>query len=106
MKTTLKTTLKSLVLATAILSSSTLLADGASIYKKCIGCHGVVGEKVALGKSLVIAEMSEDELNKSMNGYLDGTYGASMKALMKAQLSALSKDDISELSTYITTFKK
>lgn len=106
MKTTLTTTLKSLVLATAILSSSTLLADGASIYKSCAGCHGANGEKVALGKGKVIANMSEEELNISMLGYLDGTYGGPMKGLMKGQLAKLSKDDISAVSKYITTLKK
>ena len=106
MKTTLTTTLKSLVLAGAILSSTTLLADGASIYKSCTGCHGASGEKVALGKSKVISDMSEEELNISMNGYLDGTYGGAMKGLMKGQLAKLSKDDISAVSTYITTLKK
>ncbi|MCF6329969.1 MAG: c-type cytochrome [Sulfurimonas sp.] len=106
MKTTLTTTLKSLVLAGAILSSSTLLANGAALYKNCAGCHGANGEKVALGKGKVIADMSEDELNKSMNGYLDGTYGGPMKGLMKGQLVKLSKDDISALSTHIVSLKK
>jgi len=106
MKTTITTTLKSLVLAGAILSSTTLLADGASLYKNCIGCHGAAGEKVALGKSKVIANMSEEELNISMNGYLDGTYGGAMKGLMKGQLTKLSKDDISALSTHIVSLKK
>ncbi len=58
--TTITKTLKSLVIAGAIISSSTLFAaDGASIYNKCAGCHGKTGEKVALGKSKVIANMSE-----------------------------------------------
>lgn len=106
MKTTLNTTLKSLVLAGAILSSTTLLADGAALYKNCAGCHGINGEKDALGKSKVIANMSVEELNQSMNGYLDGTYGGPMKGLMKGQLAKLSKDDISALSTHIVSLKK
>ncbi len=106
MKTTLNTTLKSLVLAGAILSSTTLLADGVELYKNCAGCHGINGEKVALGKSKVIADMSVEELNQSMNGYLNGTYGGPMKGLMKGQLAKLSKDDISALSTHIVSLKK
>lgn len=103
--TTIKSTLKSLVLATAILGSTSLLADGGSLYKKCAGCHGSAGEKVALGKSKVIAQMSETDLNTAMNGYKDGTYGGAMKGLMKGQVAKLSADDISSLSTYITTLK-
>jgi cytochrome c553 len=104
--TTITSTLKSLVIAGAILSSSALLADGASIYQKCAGCHGVNGDKIALGKSKVIVNMSEDELNSSMNGYKDGTYGGSMKGLMKGQVASLSVDDIKAVSTYIVSLKK
>lgn len=106
MKTTtlLRTTVKSLVIAGAILGSS-VLADGGTLYKKCAGCHGMNGEKVALGKSKVIASMSEADLNSAMNGYKDGSYGGPMKGLMKGQVVKLSKDDIATLSTYITTLK-
>ncbi len=107
MKTTtlITTTVKSLVIAGAILGSS-LMADGAALYSKCAGCHGMGGEKVALGKSKVIANMSETELNTAMNGYKDGSYGGVMKGLMKGQVSKLSKDDITSLSKYIASLKK
>ena len=105
--TTITKTLKSLVIAGAIISSSTLLAsDGATIYKKCAGCHGTAGEKSALGKSKVIANMSEDEISNAINGYAAGTYGGAMKGLMKGQVARLSKDDIKSLSTYIASLKK
>ena len=104
--TTITSTLKSLGLAIAILSSTSLLADGGALYKKCAGCHGDAGEKVALGKSKVIANMTEDELNDAMNGYKKGTYGGPMKGLMKGQVGRLSTDDIASLSAYISTLKK
>ena len=108
MKTTKITqTLKSLLIAGAIISSSTLMAaDGASIYKKCAGCHGAKAEKPALGKSKIIASMSEDEISKALNGYKDGTYGGPMKGLMKGQVASLKKEDISSLSTYIASLKQ
>jgi len=108
MKTTKITqTLKSLLIAGAILSSSTLMAaDGANIYKKCAGCHGAKAEKHALGKSKIIANMSEDEISKALHGYKDGTYGGAMKGLMKGQVASLSKDDVSSLATYIASLKK
>ncbi|MCW8894641.1 c-type cytochrome [Sulfurimonas sp.] len=108
MKTTRITkTLKSIVVAGAIISSSTLLAaDGAALYNKCAGCHGSAGEKVALGKSKVIADMSEADLVASLNGYKDGSYGGAMKGLMKGQVTNLSEDDIKTLSAHIVSLKK
>ena len=107
MKTTtlITTTVKSLVIAGAILGSS-VMADGSTLYKKCAGCHGMNGEKVALGKSKVIANMSEADLNTAMNGYKDGTYGGPMKGLMKGQVAKLSSDDIASLSKHIISLKK
>jgi cytochrome c553 len=107
MKTTkLTKTLSTMFIATAILTSSSLLADGASIYKKCAGCHGVNGEKKALGKSKVIANMTQKEISDAINGYKDGTYGGPMKGLMKGQVASLSKDDVESLSSYIASLKK
>lgn len=104
---TLTKTLKSLLIAGAIIGSSTLFAaDGAALYNKCMGCHGKTAEKVALGKSKIIANMSEDELNIALKGYKDGTYGGVMKGLMKGQVAKLSEDDIKSLATYISSFKK
>ena len=103
--TTITSTLKSLIIAGAILGSTTLLADGATLYKKCASCHGANGEKVALGKSKVIAQMSEADLNTAMNGYKDGSYGGPMKGLMKGQVAKLSSDDIASLSAYIAGLK-
>lgn len=85
------------------LSASFLIADGATNYKACAGCHGVDGQKVALGKSKKIAEMTLEELNVSMNGYKDGTYGGPMKGLMKGQLAKYNEAEIEELSKYIDT---
>ena len=104
--TTITKTLKSLVIAGAIIGSSTLLADGAAMYNKCAGCHGSAGEKVALGKSKVISNMSEADLVTALNGYKDGTYGGTMKGLMKGQVANLSSDDIKALSTHIVSLKK
>jgi len=102
--TTLTKTVKTLVMAAAIIGTS-VMADGSTLYKKCAGCHGMAGEKAALGKSKVIKDMSEADLNTAMNGYKDGSYGGPMKGLMKGQVAKLSKDDIASLSQYIASFK-
>ena len=49
-----------ITLGLIVLASTTLAAtDGATLYKKCAGCHGANGEKKALGKSLVIKGWEE-----------------------------------------------
>ncbi len=95
--------MKKILLMLITMSTMMLAADGAVLYKKCASCHGALGEKKALGKSKVINELSKEALVTSLNGYKDGSYGGSMKALMKGQVSNLSKDDIETLSTYISS---
>ncbi|MGB5965186.1 MAG: c-type cytochrome [Sulfurimonadaceae bacterium] len=81
--------------------SSLAFADGAAAYKKCAGCHGASGEKVALGKSKVINEMSKADIVAALNGYKDGTYGGPMKGLMKGQVAALSDADMQAIADII-----
>mgnify|MGYP000305271888 CR=1 FL=1 len=38
------------------LFSSLLYADGSVAYKKCSSCHGINGEKAALGKSKILKD--------------------------------------------------
>lgn len=87
----------------AILTLSALLgaADGAAVFKKCAACHGPTGEKVALGKSKVLKEMSQADIVAAIKGYKDGTYGGTMKALMKGQVATLSDADIEAIATHI-----
>jgi len=103
MKTT-NTMIKGLVLVGALLATSSVMAS-ADLYKKCAGCHGVHGEKKAMGKSKVIASMNESEVQIALNGYKNGTYGATMKGLMKGQVRSLSSADIDSLAKYIATLK-
>jgi len=105
MKTTnMNKMLKGLVLVGAILATSSAMAS-ADLYKKCAGCHGVHGEKKAMGKSKVIHNMSADEIKTALHGYKDGTYGGAMKGLMKGQVRTLDEAQIDSLSTYISSLK-
>ena len=97
--------MKKVLLTLSLLSSLMMAADGAALYKKCASCHGASGEKKALGKSQVISQMSTEELTTALTGYKDGSYGASMKALMKSQVANLSNDDITALAEHITSLK-
>lgn len=90
-------TLIAILTLTAILGA----ADGATIFKKCAACHGANGEKVALGKSKVIKDLSKEQIITAIKGFKDGTYGGSMKALMKGQVASLSDADIEAVAEYI-----
>lgn len=106
MKTLGKTTLKALVIVGALLSSSAVIAaDGAVLYKKCAGCHGVSAEKKALGKSQVIQGWEAAKVADALKGYKAGTYGGPMKGLMKGQVASMSDADIEAVSKYISELK-
>ena len=82
---------------TSILAAS----DGAALYKKCVSCHGAGGEKHALNKSKIINEMSQDEIVTALTGYKDGSYGSSMKALMKGQVASYDDAQIKAVAEFI-----
>ena len=75
---------------------------GATLFAKCASCHGQNAEKKALNKSLVIKGWSVAKTIASINGYKDGTYGSTMKAIMKPQVVNLSKDEVQALAKYIS----
>jgi len=101
MKKITKITLGLIILASTALAAT----DGATLYKKCTGCHGANGEKQALGKSQVIKGWEESKTISALKGYKDGTYGSVMKGLMKGQVAALTAEQIESLAKYIATLK-
>jgi len=78
------------------------LKSGKEIFGACSGCHGADGSKKALGKSHIIKGWNEQKVTDALNGYKGGTYGGSMKGLMKSQASKLSDADIKAVSKYIS----
>nr|WP_275853488.1 c-type cytochrome [Sulfurimonas sp. SAG-AH-194-C20] len=76
--------------------------DGGALFAKCSGCHGVNADKKALNKSQSIKGWSVAKLSDAINGYKDGSYGGSMKGVMKPQVSKLSDEEIKALSEYIS----
>lgn len=89
---------------TSVFAAMLLLAISAEatpLYTKCAACHGEKGEKVSLGKSLIIKDMDKDAFIASLKGYKDGTYGREMKAMMKAQVMMFSDDQMKEIANYI-----
>lgn len=64
----------------------------------CKTCHGNDLTKSALNKSLDITKMSKDEFTKAMLGYQNGTYGGTLKSIMKIHADKYkSVEEISEL---------
>jgi cytochrome c553 len=97
----MKTLNKVLLGLTLIGSLTGLSADGAELYKKCAGCHGVNAEKKALGKSQIIKGWDAQKTVAALKGYKDGTYGGAMKALMRGQVAALNDAQIESLAKFI-----
>lgn len=90
--------MKKTIIALSVLTACFAFADA---YTKCVACHGATGEKVALGKSKVIKDMTKDEFVAALKGYKDGTYGGPMKGLMKGQVANMSEDTMKELAEKI-----
>ncbi len=78
---------------------------GEAVYKKCSGCHGAKAEKKALGKSQIIAGWDSAKTEDALKGYKAGTYGGSMKGVMKGQVMTMSDEDIKAVAEYISTLK-
>lgn len=99
--------MKKVVLTVLALGAmSFLAADGAALFKKCAGCHGVKGEKKALGKSAVIAGMDAAKTEAALKGYKAGTLNThGMGGLMKGQVASYSDADMKAVSEYISGLK-
>jgi len=101
----MKTTGIKILAVLAILGSSSLFASGSDLYKRCAGCHGINGEKKALGKSMTITGWEQDKTIAALKGYKDGSYGSVMKGVMKGQVASLSDEEIQALAQHIETLK-
>lgn len=77
-------------------------SDGQAIYRTCSACHGVNGDKPALGKSQVIKGWDASKVESALKGYKDGSYGGAMKGLMKSQVAKLSDADIKAVAEHIS----
>ena len=88
-----------------VLGASSLLANGGDLAKKCVSCHGANFEKKALNKSQVIKGWEASKVEVALKGYKAGTYGGSMKGLMKGQVITLNDTQIKELAKYIASKK-
>ena len=87
----------------ATVATTLMAADGATLFKKCAGCHGMHGEKKALGKSEVIKGWPKEKTVEALKGYKAGTRNVhGMGALMKGQVAALSDADMEAIGEYLS----
>lgn len=100
--------IKLAILLTGLLSSSLLMGaeDVKTLYmKKCVTCHGVNGEKKALGIARELNTLNKKEIEAALNGYKNGTHGGKYKKLKTGLVNTLSDEDILALTAYILTLK-
>lgn len=76
--------------------------DGAKLFVKCQACHGQNAEKSALNKSQIIKGWSETKVLKALHGYKNGTYGGSMKSVMKSQIKDFDEEQLKALAKHIS----
>lgn len=89
----------------AMLASSMFAADGATIYKKCVACHGAKAEKVFNNKVPALTSLSKDDIVAGLKGYKTGANKFGMGAMMKPIATPMSDDDINAVAEYIQTLK-
>ena len=106
--------MKKLALSLVVLGvafSGAVAADGATVYKKCIACHGPKAEKVYLNKIPALKTLDPEEMVQNMIKYKAGEMGENgkglynMGAIMKGQMATLSEDDMKAVVEYIQTLK-
>jgi cytochrome c553 len=109
MKTLTKTTLlgaMALLISSQLSAADASIDEGKTLYKKCAACHGQNGERKAMGKSNIINELDEATVEQRLAGYKDGSYGGSMKGIMKGQVANYNDTQIKSLAMYISSIKK
>jgi len=90
---------KIIAIGSLLVASSLYAASTAA----CAACHGQHFEKVAMGKSKIVKDMSKEDIVKALKGYKDGSYGGAMKGLMKGQVAKLSDADIESIAGTIAS---
>ncbi|WP_457745962.1 hypothetical protein [Sulfurimonas sp.] len=74
-----------------------------SKLKQCFACHGKDWSKSALGKSLIVKNMSEKNIAKALKGYKNGSYGGPMKGIMKGQVARYTDKELDAIAQAIRT---
>lgn len=98
----MKKVLLSAILALGLMGTAALAEVN---LKGCTGCHGANFEKKALGKSKIVSDMNATSISAALIGYKDGTYGGSMKGIMKGQTAKYSNEELNASANIILNQK-
>ncbi|MDD2780066.1 c-type cytochrome [Sulfuricurvum sp.] len=80
------------------------IADGASVFQRCIACHGEVGEKKSLGVSEIIAGWKEERVIERLKMYKAGKFNQyGFGNMMSGQATKLSDAEMKEVAYYVST---
>ena len=90
--------IKQSIITTITIGLLTLSALAGTDIKSCTACHGIKLEKKAMNVSKIITEMKKADIVTALKGYKDGSYGGTMKAVMKSFARKLSDEDIKAIS--------
>lgn len=94
--------MKKVLLTTALAGALTAgFAAGLSTQKGCAACHGANMERKAppvTPETLVVSEMTVQEIVDALKGYQDGSYGRATAGIMKGQVARLSDEDIQAIA--------
>lgn len=93
--------MKKILLGMFVISTSMIsLCAGVNI-NTCKGCHGQNFQKKALGVSKVVKDLNRTEILTALKGYKAGTFGGSMKGIMKGQVSKYSDKQLEKIAEII-----
>jgi len=67
----------------------------------CVGCHGLYFEKMAMGMSKVVNEMSKEYIEATLFNYKYNSVEGDMNPLMSWQTAQLSDDEIRAIAEQI-----
>ena len=67
----------------------------------CQGCHGSGFGRKALGKSLVVRDMTKSHITQALIGYKNNTYGRESKELMKRHVDRYTNSQLEQIANII-----
>jgi len=95
------------LLITSQLSFANDIQNGKKLYTRlCSPCHGVNAEKSALTMSNIIKGWDKNKIKNRINFYKENNkISTKFQKIMKSQVKNLSKKEIEDITSYISTLK-
>ncbi|RAX58222.1 cytochrome C [Helicobacter monodelphidis] len=98
---------KAMIVGILCASASLMAADGATIFKKCIACHGPNADKVAPGSKGGVTINGADKalILENLKGYAAGTAdngGAKQIMYNNMKMWKLTEEDMDAVADYIS----